>query len=191
MPETASIFRFASIVLMIFFAAGCDSKNDSRQDSAPTAPAPVSTHRDEGAAVNRPAAASSATFTTVLFAWQQGRKEDAAAAFLSLDWKNADLLQGHPCLLLSERQFTALRPSEQQSLSSEALDVSKSIREMTQFLVEQAKTARAENRPQDAARYHLALTQFGTLLSGDDKLHLIQMVGKAVLGYTQKELGQL
>jgi hypothetical protein len=162
MPNTAFISRLGLIGLLSLFAAGCDSKNDTQQPPSPQPPAPVSVRQGESIAVNNPAAKPSITFDTVLTCWQQNRKEDAAAAFLALDWKNTALFADHRCLTLSEKQFTALRRSEQEALAAQALEMSKSIKEMTRFFVEQAKTAAAANRLEDAAKYQTALMQFAT-----------------------------
>jgi hypothetical protein len=187
----ALMLRFSTVGLMLVILAGCDSKDESSQTAPPESPEPVKLHEGQHIAVNGQSTKPAATFDTVLRCWQQDQKADAASALTVLDWTNPDLFNGHRCLKLSEQQFAALPTGERQALSTQALDMSNSIKELTRFVIEQAKTAKTQNRPDEAKKYQAALMEFGKQLSGDDKLLLIQMVGKAVLGLTQKELGEI
>lgn len=187
----ALMLRFSTVGLMLVILAGCDSKDESSQTAPPESPEPVKLHEGQHIAVNGQSTKPAATFDTVLRCWQQDRKEEAAESFLAIDWTKSDIFKGCQCLNLSEKQFTSLPRSEQQTLSAQAMDISKSIKEMSRHFVEQARTAASENRLLEAKKYQAALMEFGKQLSGDDKLLLIQMVGKAVLGFTQKELGEI
>jgi hypothetical protein len=178
------------VCLSLVWMLGCDKKNDETQANGENA-APIRVSAGQRADITGEAIKAALPFDTILACWKEGRKQDAAAGFLALDWKNSTPFSALPALSLSESQYAALPQGQRESLAQDALGLTKDIREMTRYFVEQAKAAKAENKLEEAKLYHSGLMELGKILSGDDKLKLIQMIGKAVQGFTQKELGDL
>jgi hypothetical protein len=178
------------VCLSLAWMLGCDKKNDETQANDENA-APIRISAGQHAEITGEAIEATLPFDMVLACWKEGRKQDAATGFLALDWKSSTPFSALPALSLSEGQFAALPQGQRESLAQNALGLSRDIREMTRYFVEQAKAAKAENKLEEAKLYHSGLMELGKILSGDDKLKLIQMIGKAVQGFTQKELGEL
>jgi hypothetical protein len=62
------------------------------------------------------------------------------------------------------------------------MTISKEIKELSRFLVQQAKERTGDKE------IRKALIDCGNRLSAQDQLLMIQAVGKAIVGYTEKEL---
>lgn len=179
------------VCLNLVWTLGCEKKTDPTPATGDTGTPPVRVSSGQQAEITGAALHVTPPFDAVLACWQEDRKQDAAAGFLALDWKASVPFSALPALSLSEGQFAALPQGQREGLAQNALGLSKDIREMTRYFVEQAKAAKAENKLEEAKLYQAGLMELGKILSGNDKLKLIQMIGKAVQGYTQKELGDL
>lgn len=122
------------------------------------------------------------TLDSVLKMWTAGQKEQSLKSFLVVDWSSPNLFAADSIFRISEAQFVRLPESKRAQIHQQAMDASKSIRELAKFAVEQAKQTGTQEK------YHTVLLNCAKRLSGNDQLALIQMVAKAVAGYTEKEL---
>ena len=128
-------------------------------------------------------AAQTVTFDKVLDAWNQGQKEQASKLFLGINWTRSGLFADGSVLKISEAEFAKLPMNEQQQVRQQATQTASTVREIARYIVAQAKQSKEQTDV-----YRQALLACGQRLSEDDQLALIQLVGKAIIDYTKKEL---
>ncbi|HOM75645.1 MAG TPA: hypothetical protein P5175_08585 [Anaerohalosphaeraceae bacterium] len=164
---------FLSAVLIL---SGCAKK----MDAVPPTPQTPSTAQSE-----RPISDSTpaAVLDKALELWRTGQKEQAADIFLQINWETAAVFTQNSVFAVSEGQFKTLPRRRRQELLQKALLESTAVRELTQYLVKQARQPGT-----DIEKYRRALAACGQRLSANDQLAIIQLVGKAVSEYAKKEL---
>lgn len=189
----AALILFAASVMVI---SGCESKAPPAEQPEQTA-----TESQQPAQVSQPqvspqpaASAESAipvTFDHVLNLWQSGQKDAAAAQFLTLNWQSPDVFEKGSVFTISEPQFVKLSENERQQIAQEAVAKTKYIKELSRHVVDQAKALIAENKKDLAMQHYNALMDCSNILSGDNQLKLVQLVGKALPKFIQRELPDL
>lgn len=122
------------------------------------------------------------TLDQVLQVWNSGQQAQAVELFLGIKWDQPDIFAPDSVFRVSEADFAKLPENQRSQIQKKAMKLTKDIREMSKFIVQQAKQKGGYETPRNA------LIACGKRLSGDDQLLLVQMVGKAVIGYTEKEL---
>lgn len=127
-------------------------------------------------------AASKATFDEVLKQWAAGQKEEALAAFIALNWTGQEIFADGSVFRISEAEFAKMPQAKRDPIGQKALEASKQIRELARYAVDKAK------QTGQTAKYRQALSACAKRLSSPDQLKLIQLIGKAVGGLTEKEL---
>ncbi len=132
---------------------------------------------------NQEAETQTVTFDKVLDLWKAGQKEQAIQSFLSIDWKRPDIFVPGSIFGISEAEFVKLPESQRLEIQQKSTETAKAIREISKYMIAQTQQTNSK-----VERYREALLACGRRLSGGDQLAIIQMVGKAVTGYVEKEL---
>lgn len=160
----------------VMVLSGCSKKKDipssSPESSSSSQPVPPVLDSPPAAALDK-----------TLELWRAGQKEQAADLFLQINWNAAGLFSRESVFRISEDQFKKLPEQRRLEISQKALLESASIKELTQYLVKQAKQPGA-----DIEKYRHALSACARRLSADDQLAIIVLVAKAVSEYAAKEL---
>ena len=164
---------------------GCSKKEDAfvrSDDATPSASGAIeeSTGQPEHAPNQE---VQAITVDKVLGVWEKGRKSEAVRLFLDIDWNRQDLFVSNSIFGLSEAEFVKFPEPQRLDIQQKALDTSATIREISKYMVEQAK-----QQGQEFVTYRNSLLACGKRLSRDDQLLLVQKLGEAILGYVGKEL---
>lgn len=178
------VFCSVSIILV----ASCSKKEDLPDSSAPAAQSQqTSTESHEKGSdsqnQSRSQVAEDVTLDHVLEVWNGGQRAQAVDLFLKIQWDQTNIFASDSVFSVSESEFLKLPQNSQLQLKQEAMDLAKTIRELSKYMVEQAK-----QNSQLTQKYRQSLLAFGDRISGKDQLKSVQMVGKAIVGYTEKEL---
>lgn len=178
---------YGAAAILLVLVSGCAKKEDTPapvEKQSDSASAPQETTRPEPSAAATSPATAQAAFDQIVELWKNGQNEPARRVFLATDWTRPGVFADGPVFGLSEAQFGKLPQSQRTKVAQQAVETAKDIREVAKFMVEQAK-----QNPSDIETYRTALTAFAQRLTAADQLELIQIVGKAVTAFTEKELG--
>lgn len=169
---------------------GCSKK----EDTPPPAPAGENTAPEETVSEDAPPApeekpvsgvgvARPVTFDTILDLWENGQRDQTVRLLLALNLKREGVFAPTSVFGMSEAEFVQLPQSQRQQVTEKATEAARSLKEIVKYMVEQAKQ---EGKTET---YRQTLLALGQRLSAEDQLALIQLVGKAIPGYVEKELG--
>lgn len=183
----------AVVVLTVF--SGCSRKEDAADpvESTPdavqapretTTPEPAPTEPARRETTPPQPAAAAAPFDELVEHVNSGQQEVAARAFLAIDWTQPDVFAGGSVMAMSEAEFAALPQAQRTQAGQQAKEAAAQIREIAKLVVSQAK-----QNPAKIDAYRSSLMAFAGRLSGEDRLLLIQSVGKAIAKYVETELG--
>ena len=201
-------FRVYSIVFLALSSAvlyGCGglpeevpaASNDGDADSAemkspPLAPpsAPAST---ESPALSGKSTVASPGFSTVLASWSKGNKDGAVQQLLSIRWDEPAIFDDVPHLSLSEDQFRALSLSrdERTRRQKEYMELATTFKNLSRHCFSIGDNARASGDGQTAKAHYEAVLHLGQALSGPNRVSLIQLTGKAIVGAAGEKLAGL
>ena len=181
-----TLFVLACVSLLMF-SSGCSEKEDVPEvpaESAQSEPTPSKIPEKDLIAKNisNQQAADVITFDQVLQVWASGQQDQAVDLFLKIQWEQPDIFALDSIFQISEAEFVKLPKDQRLQNQQKAMKLSKDIMVLAKFIVQQAK----HEGVYEATRN--ALIDCGKRLSRDDQLLLVQMVGKAIVGYTEKEL---
>ena len=137
-----------------------------------------------------PSAAASVA-EPVMTAWQQGDRSTAISSFLQTDWTSRPLFASSSALGLTEDQFKALSPAQQQADSAEIYAQLESLNELAKAVVQVGRDAAATGDKEQARKYFASVKQFGGALSSPDCTRIVQLVGRAVVSMGDKELAKI
>lgn len=176
------------ILFTVLIAVSACSKKEDRPAPAENTAAPAAgenkTSLPVQSAESKPAEPRQVTFDNVLEVWGSGQKGRAVELMLQMDWASADIFAEGSVFKISEAEFAQMQPAEQQLIRQRADEAAGRIRELLKLMAAQAKQPGA-----DTAKYRQALSALGQRLSNEDHLAVIQLVGKAVTGYVDMQLG--
>jgi len=118
----------------------------------------------------------------VLSLWSDGNKDKAIELLMAIDWTQPIEFAEKPYVFaLSEAEYIALNPGDQQAAMTEALDQAKTIRMIARELAARAKQATANGDYDRAVSYLDAGWHLGDLLSRDpESMVIVRLVGLAV-----------
>jgi len=173
-------WRLFVCISLMGVVLGCSQKEDAPESPADSVQSDMKTD-DPGNTANEPAV-KLITFDHVLQLYAGGQQDKAVDLFLKIQWDQPDIFAQDSVFQISEAEFVGSPRSEQEQISQKASNVSKEVKALAKYTIQQAK----EQGGYEPTRN--ALIACGKRLSQDDQLLLIQMVGKAVVGYTEKEL---
>jgi adenylate kinase len=93
-----------------------------------------------------------------------------------------DIFASDSVFCISEAEFAKLPQDQRLHIQQKAMKSAKDIKSFSKFMVEQAKQ---EGQYETSRNVLIAC---GRRLSNDDQLALMQLIGKAIAEYTEKEL---
>ncbi|KPK37275.1 MAG: hypothetical protein AMJ65_14940 [Phycisphaerae bacterium SG8_4] len=179
---TAIIVAF---VLVAF--PGCKKEEEPQTSPAPTEAAQTQT----GNEVDDQIAAEDTSITDLVSLWDAGKKDEAKEKFLSVDWQDASILKQIRGLSMSEEALISVSNEDRDGIVEETLSLLSSMRKLFSDLASQAERLAATGDTAKAKEYLDAIRRYGISLSGPDHLQVVQMHGKAAVGYAQKKLSEL
>ena len=118
----------------------------------------------------------------MLSLWSDGNEDKAIESLTTIDWTQPIEFAGRPYLFaLSEAEYIALNPDDQQAAMTETMDQAKTIRMIARELMARAKQASAKKDDDRAVSYLDAGWHLGDLLSRDpESMVIVRLVGLAV-----------
>ncbi len=180
--------RIVAVSLFVLLAGGCGAESGGTV-SANSVRNAKSDEAKTGLATSL-ASNAAAQMEKCIDLWANGDRLSAEEKFMAVDWTKA--APGRPLFGVTEKEFAALSPAEQDAKRKEIFSRSQSLRELGRFLLATAKTARDSADPQKARRYFQAICDGGQWLSDESNGALIvNMIGKALLDAGRKGLDSL
>ena len=185
MAKYLSIILSLLLTVTIMIFSGCSKKEDtselpveSTQPDSQSTESPKNIWNQENEANQE--AAEAVTFDKVLEVWNNGQQTEAVDLFLGIEWEQGDIFASDSIFRISETDFAKLPEDQRLQVQQKAMKLTKDIKEISMFIVEQAK----QKGQYETSRN--ALIACGKRLSSDDQLLLVQMVGKGIAGYAEK-----
>jgi hypothetical protein len=188
--------RSAHAVLALMFAlaaCGCGRERSSRPpDKGSPAGGPVQPARTGGEQAGKIAQEGgdrvAAHLQEVLAMWSRGDKDKATKEFLLINWQKRGEFSKESAFGLTEQEFIALPPNEQNKRSSELVE----LKGLCRSVLDAGRTAAAQGDREQAKRHILAVQQCGRLLARDAAMSaVVQSMGKALDHIASKELTEL
>jgi hypothetical protein len=161
---------------------------------APSEPATSAEESAETAAVQDAAiqaelAAKSARFLgEVLVSWHMGKKDVAVKQFLAIQWSDPVAFQGVPMLAMSEQQLASLSQQQQTRVVEESQTLASALRAIAKYVVAAGESVAAAGDTASAKAHYIAVKECGQALTDSKHLHVVQMVGKAMVALAQQKL---
>lgn len=121
-----------------------------------------------------------ATLDDIMKLWSAGKKEDATAKFLAVDFSRRPLFLRGSVLNYSEAQFMALPEAAREKLSKPVLDDIAVPKQISANVNTSGKTALAAGDKTKADQCNAKLLQCGEAFDQPDSLALLNLVGKAL-----------
>ncbi|MBL9136599.1 MAG: hypothetical protein JNK85_12050, partial [Verrucomicrobiales bacterium] len=125
------------------------------------------------------AAVQVAGYEDALRSWREGKKEEALATFMAVDFTRRPLFPKGSPLGYSERDYVALPRAVNDKLQPQIIEETKRMKGLAVSVKEAATRASQRGDVPQAERYLKQLKQCGEALAHPDSLALLQMVGKA------------
>ena len=154
-------------VMMVMVTEGCSSEG---QEATEVDMGPMEQQTGETTVP-----AKDGSLERAMSLWEEGRQAEAIQEFLAIDWTKGDHFSEGSALGLSEQEFMALPMAEQQAKMAEITPATSTIRALSKAALGEAK---ASNIPE---RHYKAVEELGKMLTGEDRLAIIQSLGKAIL----------
>jgi hypothetical protein len=168
--------KFCLMFAAVLFIQGCGK----RRSAPPVGTAP--------SADDRVASDNAAQLSDVMATWEAGDQDGAVEQLLRVDWKAADLATGHPVLGMSEPQFMALPPSEQNRVSDEALKLITTLKALSAHAISLGEKSAAAGDAVQANDYFEAAYNLGNTLADSERLLVLQLVGKSLVTKANEKL---
>jgi DNA-directed RNA polymerase subunit RPC12/RpoP len=128
----------------------------------------------------------------VLALWDQGDKDAATAAFLSIRWNDPAALANVPVMNLSEKQFRALSKGERNRTTKEYADLrARLLVGVARHVRSVGDAAVAKGDKQTARAHYEGILRCGQALSSPDRLEIMKLGGEAAIRMAQKGLSSL
>ena len=168
--------RICFVFAVLPFVQGCGASRSQTQADTPL-------NADSGADVP-----NAAQLSDVIAAWEAGDQDGAVEQLLRVDWNAADIASGHPVLGISEPQFMALPPSEQNRVSDEALKLITTAKALSAHAISLGEKSEAGGDAVQANAYFEAAYNLGNALADSERLLVLQLVGKAIVKMANEKL---
>jgi len=124
----------------------------------------------------------------VLAMWSRGDKDKATKEFLLINWQKPGEFSKESAFGLTEQEFIALPPNEQNKKSAELVE----LKGLCRSVLDAGRTAAARGDREQAKRHILAVQQCGRFLAQDAAMSaVVQLMGKALDQIASGELGKL
>jgi hypothetical protein len=181
------------IVLCLAFLPGCDKKkNKSRAepsaDTASNTPAPLeSTDENPQESSNTTSSPEGVLVKDVLALWEAGQKDEAVTQFVSIQWDDPSVFKEMKVLTMSEQEYLALPRDEMKPVVEEAMNLLGKLRKLMFDVVAEGEKLAASGDANAAKEHFTAVRRYGQALSQPERLEVIQMHGKAAIGYADKK----
>ena len=139
-------------------------------------------------------AASSETVTDAggldqsLKLWKEGKQEEAAQAFLAVDWKKVTHFTEGSDLNLSEDEIKALPEPQRSQQIQRTLAVLSPLKALNKHVIALGAGSLANKDFPAAQRYLEAASNFGALMSQARHMVIVQLTGKAIQQGALQEL---
>jgi hypothetical protein len=198
------IMRAKSNSLVVLVAAfslmpflGCSDKEEqTREDAIETdssgqiSAEMAQNQPDEDAGI--PVAVEDISLNDVVALWDNGKKDEATAKFLSVNWKNPSVFNEMSCFDLSERQFGWNSRKERERIMEEYSNLrDKLLVGVVRYVRSAGDSVLASGDEQTAREYYSGILRCGQALSSPNRLALIQLDGKAIVKMAQDRLSSL
>ena len=166
---------------------GCTQKEKSEPGETGTEPASSLPSSQDGNQM----AAQDTSISDLVALWSAQEKDQAVEKFRSIDWQDADILKPIRGLSMSEETLGSLSEDECQSIVQETMDLLDSMRKLFFHIASEAESLASSGDTSTAETYLTAVRTYGTRLSGPEHLEVVQLHGKAAVGYADKKLSEL
>jgi hypothetical protein len=121
-----------------------------------------------------------ATLDQALTLWRAGKKEEATAKFLAVDFTKRPLFPSGSVLNYTEKQFMALPRTAAEKLSKQMLEDISGLKGLCTQVKDTRRSALNQGDKATAEKCTAQLKQCGNALDHPDSLALLKLVGKAV-----------
>lgn len=121
-----------------------------------------------------------ATLDQALTLWRAGKKDEAAAKFLAVDFTKRPLFPSGSVLNYTEKQFMALPRTAAEKLSKQMLEDISGLKGLCAQVNDTGRSALNQGDKAMAEKCTAQLKQCGKALDHPDSLALLKLVGKAV-----------
>lgn len=166
-----------------------ESQTERQADSASRDEARAgSSERPEGASSALDSAAQGPLLSDVLALWESGNKDDAVEQLLSIRWDAPSLFDNMPIMGQSEKEFASLPDDERKRIQDEAMQLVGTSRSLARHAVSAGDSAQASGDAARAKAHYEAVLRLGQALSSPERLAVIQLSGKAMMGLAEKKL---
>ncbi|MCJ7543081.1 MAG: hypothetical protein MUP47_00710 [Phycisphaerae bacterium] len=142
----------------------------------PTAPAPTPTR------IARPGQGpvDPGYIETVATIWAGKEKEQALKEFTRIDWTKPAVLEPSSIFLVTDEQIIAMRPGAREPKVAEATALDKALRELSQYVLTQARSATQAKDAAKAKRYTDALAAISSFLQQPQHMIVLRSRGDSI-----------
>lgn len=123
---------------------------------------------------------ATATLDQAMTLWRGGKKDEAVAKFMAVDFSRRPLFPASSVLNYTEAQFIALPQAARDKLSTQMNADIRVLKEICANIGETAKSALAGGAAAKSDKYSAQLKKCGDALNQPDSLALLKLVGKAI-----------
>jgi len=135
--------------------------------------------------------ADDTSISDLISTWDAGKKDEATEKFLSIDWQDASVLKQIRGFSMSEEDLKSLSDDEVRSIVGETMPLLGSMRKLFFHIASEAEGLASSGDKAKAEEYLNAIRKHGSSLSGSEHLQVVQMYGKAAVGYADKKLSEI
>lgn len=176
---------------------GCSDKDDQTQQAPPVeaeSGSQISAKEAQDLPVdagNIDAAAETTSISEIVSLWNAGERDAATAKFLSVNWQDASILKQIRGLSMSEEELRSLSDDEIKGIVEETMTLLSSVRELFFHVASEAERIAGSEDRAKAEEYLSAIRRYGSSLCESDHLKVVQLHGKAAVGFAEKKLSEL
>jgi len=197
MKSRSKSLVFLVVVFSLMSFLGCSDKEEQeRDDSIETdSGGQISTEVDQ----NQPdddadiqVVTEDISLNDVFALWDTGKKDEAMAKFLSVNWKAPSVFNELSCFNLSENQFGSYSKRKRERIMKEYSNLrEKLLIGIVRYVRSAGDDILADGDKQTAREYYSGILRCGQALSLPARLALIQLDGKAIVKMAQDRLSSL
>jgi len=189
--KSSSLTVLVTVLFFLTSFLGC-SKKGEKDDGAQAGNATSEIAQNQAVSEgDNQLAVDDTSISDLVSLWNSGKKDEATEKFLSIDWQDAAIIKQIRGLSMPEEALISLSDNERQSIVQETMNLLGSMRKLFFHVASEAESLACSGDTAKAKEYLNAIRKYGMSLSGPEHLQVVQMHGKAAVGYAEKKLSEI